>query len=199
MTMHAPLRWYFDFISPFSYLQWPRVRDLRAGRPDRPAIVPVPILLGAVLDARGQKGPAEIVGKREFTYRHVLWQARRQGVALRFPPRHPFNPLHALRLCIAAGTTADAVSAIFDWIWADGRAVDRHRCAGAAARAPQVNARGARRRRRSRRRCATTRRPRSTPACSACRRSRSAMTLFWGNDAHDFAVCGARRSVVARR
>ena len=120
MTMQTSLRWYFDFISPFSYLQWPRVRGLLAERP----IALVPILFGAVLEERGQKGPAEIVGKREFTYRHVLWQARQQGVALRFPPRHPFNPLHALRLCIAAGATAHAVTAIFDWIWADGRAAD---------------------------------------------------------------------------
>ena len=43
-------------------------------------------------------------GKREFTYRFVQWQAERAGVTLRFPPAHPFNPLAALRLCIAAGS-----------------------------------------------------------------------------------------------
>jgi 2-hydroxychromene-2-carboxylate isomerase len=113
-------RWYFDFISPFSYLQWPKVRALRAAY----AIEPVPILFAAVLDALGQKGPAEIPGKREFTYRHVLWRAREAGLGLRFPPAHPFNPLPALRLCIAAGSTPDAVTAIFDWLWAEGRAGD---------------------------------------------------------------------------
>jgi 2-hydroxychromene-2-carboxylate isomerase len=77
-----------------------------------------------VLEAHGQKGPAEIPGKREFTYRHVLWQARAEGVPLVFPPRHPFNPLGALRACIAAGSTPASVDAIFDWIWRDGRAVD---------------------------------------------------------------------------
>lgn len=113
-------RWYFDFISPFAYLQWPKVRALMAEH----AIVPVPILLAAVLDARGQKGPAEIPSKREFTYRHVLWQAREAGVPLRFPPRHPFNPLPALRLCIAAGASPASIDAIFDWIWARGNAAD---------------------------------------------------------------------------
>lgn len=113
-------RWYFDFISPFAYLQWPKVRALMAEHP----IVPVPILFAAVLDARGQKGPAEIPSKREFTYRHVLWQARESGVPLRFPPKHPFNPLPALRLCIAAGASPASIDAIFDWIWAQGNAAD---------------------------------------------------------------------------
>ena len=102
----APLDWYFDFISPFAYLQWRRLRTLPAGA----GIEPVPILLGAVLEALGQRGPAEIPRKREATYRLVAWQARREGVTLRFPPAHPFNPLAALRLCIAAGTTPAATA-----------------------------------------------------------------------------------------
>jgi len=112
--------WYFDFISPFAYLQWPKVRALLAER----EVVLRPIVLAAVLAARGQKGPAEIPGKREFTYRHVLWTARAAGTPLRFPPAHPFNPIAALRLCIAAGTTPVAVDAIFDWIWSRGEAGD---------------------------------------------------------------------------
>lgn len=115
-----PIAWYFDFISPFAYLHWPKVRKLMAERP----VQPVPILFAAILNAIGQKGPAEIPGKREFTYRHVLWQARREGVPLRAPPAHPFNPIPALRLCIAAGTTPEAIDAIYDWIWAQGRAGD---------------------------------------------------------------------------
>lgn len=115
-----PLRWYFDFISPFASLQWPKIRALM--RTD--AVLPVPVVFGAVLAAVGQKGPAEIPGKRVFTYRHALWRARQQGIALRFPPAHPFNPLAALRLCIAAGATPDAIDAIFDWIWTRGEAGD---------------------------------------------------------------------------
>ena len=114
--MAAPLRWYFDFLSPFSYLHWQKVKAME--------VVAVPVVFGAVLSARGQKGPAEIAGKREFTYRHVLWQARAEGVPLVFPPAHPFNPLGALRACIAAGSTHAAVDTIFDWIWRDGRAAD---------------------------------------------------------------------------
>jgi 2-hydroxychromene-2-carboxylate isomerase len=112
--------WYFDFISPFSYLQLSKIRALQ----DRIAAVPVPIVFGAVLKHHGQLGPAEIRGKREFTYRTVQWQAGRDGIELRFPPAHPFNPILALRLAIAAGSTWDAVTAIFEHIWKHGHAAD---------------------------------------------------------------------------
>jgi 2-hydroxychromene-2-carboxylate isomerase len=109
--------WYFDFISPFAYLQLPAILSLR-GRLD---IAPKPIVFGALLKHHGQLGPAEIPGKREFTYRFVQWYAERAGVALRFPPAHPFNSLAALRLCVAAGADWAAVGAIFDHLWREGR------------------------------------------------------------------------------
>ena len=111
-------QWYFDFISPFSYLQLDKVRRWR----ERLEITPVPVAFGAILKACGNIGPAEIPGKREFTYRFVQWQAEHAGVPLRFPPQHPFNPLTALRLCIAAGSNWAAVEAIYAHIWRDGRA-----------------------------------------------------------------------------
>lgn len=116
--MHV--QWYFDFISPFAWLQLPKVVALR----ERTTVEPVPILFAAVLDTLGQLGPAEIPGKRDFTYRFVRWQAEQQGLPLRFPPAHPFNPLSALRLCIAAGTGWDAIERIFAHIWEHGRAAD---------------------------------------------------------------------------
>jgi len=112
--------WYFDFVSPFSWLQLPKVRALAQRMPVRP----VPVLVGALFANNGQLGPAEIPGKRAFTYRFAQWQAERDGVPLRFPPAHPFHPVAALRLCIAAGTTWDAVEAIFAHIWQHGRAAD---------------------------------------------------------------------------
>ena len=110
--------WYFDFISPFSYLQLEQVRGWRA----RIDITPVPIAFGAVLKHCGNLGPAEIPGKREFTYRFVQWQAERAGIPLTFPPAHPFNPLAALRLCVAAGATWESIEAIYAHLWRDGRA-----------------------------------------------------------------------------
>lgn len=113
-------RWYFDFVSPFSYLHWHKVRPwIEQGR-----VEAVPIVFGAVLAHLEQSGPAEIAKKRVFIYRQALWQAQRDGVPLRFPPAHPFNPLAALRLCVAAGTTPAAIDAIYAWLWRDGQAGD---------------------------------------------------------------------------
>lgn len=116
----APLDWYFDFISPFAYLQWRRLRNDRADV----ALNPKPVLLAAILNHVGQLGPAEIPQKRRHTYRIVLWQARQAGITLRFPPAHPFNPLPALRLCLAAPDRHAAIDAIFAHVWEHGRQGD---------------------------------------------------------------------------
>lgn len=176
------IAWYFDFVSPFAYLQWPKVRALMAEH----AVEPVPILFAAVLNAHGQKGPAEIPGKREFTYRHVLWQARREGRALIFPPKHPFNPIAALRLCIAAGSTPEAVDAIYDWIWTQGRAGD-----DAQALQPVMQRLGVAPDALSDAQVKLALRANTDAALAAGVFGVPTLaigdTLFWGNDVHDFA------------
>ncbi len=181
----TPLRWYFDFISPFSYLQWQKLRAMPATQAPPPVLVP--ILFAAVLDAHGQKGPAEIPGKREFTYRHVLWQARAEGVPLRFPPAHPYNPRPALRLCLAAGSTPAAVDAIFDWIWAQGRAGD-----SVEALAPLLDQLGVPAARLADDDVKATLRANTEAALAAgvfgVPTLQVGGELFWGNDAHAFAL-----------
>jgi 2-hydroxychromene-2-carboxylate isomerase len=112
--------WYFDFISPFSYLQSERLDTLGP----RASIRFRPVLFAGILSAYGHKGPAEIPAKRVFTYRFVLWQARQWGISLKFPPEHPFNPLSLLRLAIACDCTRDAIGRIFRFVWRDGRLPD---------------------------------------------------------------------------
>ncbi|MDX1527502.1 MAG: 2-hydroxychromene-2-carboxylate isomerase [Gammaproteobacteria bacterium] len=116
----SSLNWYFDFVSPFSYLQTHRFSDL----PQKKRITFVPVLFAGLLNHWGSKGPAEVPPKRVFTYRYVQWYASRHGIPFRMPPAHPFNPLKALRLCIAAGASAESVEQIFAFIWAQGRAID---------------------------------------------------------------------------
>ena len=110
--------WYFDFVSPFSYLQCERLQ------PHAASIRPHPVVFAAILDANGQKGPAEIDAKRVFTYRFVLWQAKARGVPLRFPHAHPFNPIPLLRLALACDCRLDSITRIFRFVWRDGRLPD---------------------------------------------------------------------------
>ena len=112
--------WYFDFVSPFAFLQSEQLGTL----PSKVSVRYRPVLFAAILDANGQRGPAEIPAKRAFTYRFCLWQAKRLGIPMRFPPEHPFNPLPLLRLAIACDSTAAAIHAIFRFVWRDGRLPD---------------------------------------------------------------------------
>jgi 2-hydroxychromene-2-carboxylate isomerase len=109
--------WVFDVISPFAYLAFPRLSQL----PPHVRLECVPVLLAGILKHFGQLGPAEIPSKRRFTYRFVLWRARRLGIPMRMPPTHPFNPLAALRLIIAAGSDARAAGTVLDAVFRDGR------------------------------------------------------------------------------
>jgi 2-hydroxychromene-2-carboxylate isomerase len=116
----AAADWYFDFVSPFAYLASERLSMLAPAIRVRYR----PVLFAALLDANGQKGPAEIAAKRVFTYRFVVWQARKWGIALKFPHEHPFNPLSLLRLAIACDCRPEAVRRIFRFVWQDGRLPD---------------------------------------------------------------------------
>ena len=111
--------WYFDFVSPFSYLQLMQFKRL----PDSLEIRYRPILFAGLLKHWGQLGPAEIPEKRRQTHRHVQWTADRAGIPFRYPPVHPFVPLRPLRLAIALGTEPAIIGAIFEFIFAEGRDV----------------------------------------------------------------------------
>ncbi len=109
--------WYFDFVSPYAYLQLMQFKRL----PDSLAIRYRPVLFAGLLKHWGQVGPAEIPAKRRQTYRQCQWLAERAGIPFKFPSVHPFNPLRALRLCIALGTEPAIIGAIFEFIFAEGR------------------------------------------------------------------------------
>jgi 2-hydroxychromene-2-carboxylate isomerase len=125
--MRAVHDWYFDFISPFSYLHWIRLRRDHPALPLRPR----PVLLAGLLKHWGHLGPAEFPPKRRFTYRFALWQAQQLHIPMQFPPAHPFNPLPALRLALAAPDLDRAVDLLFRHLWEHGQAGD-----SAAALAP---------------------------------------------------------------
>ena len=108
--------WFFDFISPFAYLQLAQFPKL----PDDLQIKPVPVVFGGLLKHWGQLGPAEIPPKRRFVYRFFQWNADRLGIGFAMPPRHPYNPVPSLRLCVAAGSRSDHVRAVFDVIYGQG-------------------------------------------------------------------------------
>ncbi len=95
------INFYFDPISPFAWLAFAQLPEALAGLGY--TVTYRPLLFGAVLSHHGQLGPAEIAPKRDWTYRQVLWLAKKHAVELQMPARHPFNPLGLLRLAVACG------------------------------------------------------------------------------------------------
>lgn len=95
------ITFYLDFISPYAYLAFEQLPEALMGHST--SVTYKPVLFGALLKHHGQLGPAEMAGKREWTYRQVLWLAHQRGVELQLPATHPFNPLALLRLALACG------------------------------------------------------------------------------------------------
>ena len=108
--------WYFDFASPFSYLQLAKVREWRSRLP----VTPVPISARALPKTVMDTGVPAVEDVENAVDRFVRWRAKAAGLTLNFPSTYPFNSFAALRLCIAAGNSWQAIDAIFDHLWRDG-------------------------------------------------------------------------------
>jgi len=112
--------WYFDFISPYAWLQAESFHLL----PSNVVLTCKPVLFAGLLQHWGQLGPAEIVPKRRFTYRYIVWRARALGLPVCLPSSHPFNPLKLLRLAVVVDGQRDVVQKLFRFVWSEGKLSD---------------------------------------------------------------------------
>ena len=98
MTATPIVTFYFDPVSPYAWLASAALGRIEAAGAQ---IVFQPVLFAALLNAHGNIGPAEVPAKRAYIFREVMREAARAGLAFKGPPGHPFNPLQALRMCLA--------------------------------------------------------------------------------------------------
>lgn len=119
------LVFYFDYVSPFSYLASVRIEAVgaRLGVP----VHPVPVLFAGLLNHFGHVGPAEVEPKRRWAFKRVLRRADQLAVRLQPPPFHPFNPLLALRVTQATPPEQrwSVIHALFEATWATGSGVEQ--------------------------------------------------------------------------
>ncbi|MGK0361724.1 MAG: 2-hydroxychromene-2-carboxylate isomerase [Bradymonadia bacterium] len=125
MVDPAPIRFLFDYISPYAFIAWRRIHALALahGR----TVEAVPILFAGCLKAHGHKGPAQIPSKRIYVFKDCLRTAAVEGIELHPPPSHPFNPLLALRvtgLDMPEATRRALIDRLFDEVWTNGRGVE---------------------------------------------------------------------------
>ena len=117
----AHIDFWFDYISPYAFFGWLRVRQLAAAHDATLTLRPV--LFAALLDHHGQLGPAEIPSKRAHTFKDILRYAALHDIVLRGPATHPFNPLTALRCSVrqaADDQQADVIDALYRAAWSTG-------------------------------------------------------------------------------
>jgi 2-hydroxychromene-2-carboxylate isomerase len=111
----SPL-WFYDFVSPFSYL----LLEQHDKWPSMPFTL-VPVSVQTLYRHWGQRPADEVPQKRVFVYRHALFRAEQLGIPFKMPPTHPFDSTKPLLLAAALGADLPTVCAIFRFIWREGR------------------------------------------------------------------------------
>ncbi len=120
--MNKTLDFYYDFISPASYLAWTQLPALckRAGA----TINYRPILLGGIFKAIGNTSPVTIPEKWEWFKRDFERHARHYGVAYRLNPHFIFSTVNAMRgayWALSTNRIEEYNRAMFTAAWVAGR------------------------------------------------------------------------------
>jgi 2-hydroxychromene-2-carboxylate isomerase len=121
--MSRAVEFFFDFMSPYSYLAATRIEAVASA--SGASVVYRPCFLPGVLRATGNRGPAEIPAKLAHTYKDLLdWTLALGLPPIQVPAAFPFLTTQANRAALVAideGRGSPFVRAMFDAIWRDGR------------------------------------------------------------------------------
>lgn len=111
------LNFYFDFLSPFSYFAWLKLKPFAAELNLK--VNYKPVALGPLLNHWQIKGPGEVEPKREFLLKQMLRYASKNKIEFTTPKTHPFNSLYALRLALK-GVAEDHQERVIETLWKAG-------------------------------------------------------------------------------
>lgn len=117
---------YFDFVSPYSWLALKQAPAFARRHGVRWHLRPV--VYAKLLETFGLLGPAETDVKRRYTFFDVARCAADLGAGFTGPPAHPFRSLEAQRTAVLFRTEARALDlcvAISDACWGDGEDLTR--------------------------------------------------------------------------
>ena len=116
MSGRRQVEFFYDYVSVYSYLADTRLATLDA------EIVYRPMLLGAVMQATGNRPPATVEAKRRYLYEDIARWANHYAVPLVMNPQFPQNTVRALRLALVAqrlGRFAAMHRRLFDAMWVE--------------------------------------------------------------------------------
>jgi 2-hydroxychromene-2-carboxylate isomerase len=119
--MIKPLEFYFDFISPYSFLAHKQIRKIE--NKEGIKIIYKPVLLGGLHNLHGIKAPAFIPAKAKHMVRDCKLIAEKNNIRFKFNSYFPIRSLNLMRGVLVAeedNVKKYYIDNIFNTIWQDG-------------------------------------------------------------------------------
>lgn len=108
---------YFDFLSPYSYVAWTWLRSQAY------EFNFIPVSIPSIIAHYETKGPAQIKPKRNYLFKDLLRYTKLHQIPFTTPKQLPFNALYALRLSLLEVSGTDqkiVIDTIFRAGWEKG-------------------------------------------------------------------------------
>jgi len=119
--MIKPIDFYFDFVSPYSFLAHKEIQKIE--KKEEIKIRYKPILVGGLHNLHGIKAPAFIPAKAKHMIRDCKLIALKNGVKFKFNSYFPIRSLNLMRGVFVADEDkikSYYIDSIFNTIWQDG-------------------------------------------------------------------------------
>ena len=119
--MIKPLEFYFDFISPYSFLAHKQIRKME--NKEGVKVIYKPVLLGGLHNLHGIKAPAFIPAKAKHMVRDCKLIAEKNNIRFKFNSYFPIRSLNLMRGVLVAeedNVKKYYIDNIFNTIWQDG-------------------------------------------------------------------------------
>ena len=119
--MIKPLEFYFDFISPYSFLAHKQMRKIENNEGIK--VIYKPVLLGGLHNLHGIKAPAFIPAKAKHMVRDCKLIAEKNNIRFKFNSYFPIRSLNLMRGVLVAeedNIKKYYIDNIFNTIWQDG-------------------------------------------------------------------------------
>ena len=113
--MKTKVEFFYDYVSLYSYLANSQLAKLDAD------IIYRPMLLGAVMEATGNRPPATVKAKGKYLFADAERWANHYSIPYALNPKFPQNTIKALRLALVAqrqGSFELVHQPLFDAMWA---------------------------------------------------------------------------------
>lgn len=95
-AMTKPLEFFYDYVSPYTYLANSQLADLECD------VIYRPVLLGAIMKSIGNQPPALLKPRGSYLFQDVRRWADLYRLPYKMHPNFPLNTVKALRLAIVA-------------------------------------------------------------------------------------------------